>query len=266
MLVIGEKINATRSSIKDIIQNRDTSAMLQMAHKQAAAGAGYIDVNVGTGVGSVEDEMDSMRWAVRTIQQDLETPLCIDSADPKVLEAGLQARDGRPSMINSTKAEKEGLKKVVPLAKKYDSLLVGLTMDESGIPKTAQDRLSAGEKIAVACAEHGVPLKNVYFDTLVMPISTDVKQGLVTLETITKIKEKYPDAKTVLGLSNISYGLPQRGRVNAAFMQMAIYAGLDGAIIDPLDKELMGAIKTGEVLVGKDRHCRKYMRAFRAGR
>ncbi|MCK8601003.1 dihydropteroate synthase [Desulfoferrobacter suflitae] len=263
MLVIGEKINATRSSIKEIIQNRDAAALLQLAEKQAAAGAGYIDVNVGTGVGTLEDEMDSMQWAVRTIQDSLDTPLCIDSADPKVLETGLKARDGRPSMINSTKAEQKGLDEVVPLAQKYEALLVGLTMDESGIPKTADDRLRAADKIVAACEAHRVPLKNVYFDTLVMPISTDVKQGLVTLETLTQIKRKYPEAKTVLGLSNISYGLPQRSRINAAFMQMAIYAGLDGAIIDPLDTELMAAITSGEVLVGKDRHCRKYMRAFR---
>lgn len=263
MLVIAEKINATRSSIKAIIQNRDEAGLINLAKKQAAAGAGYIDVNVGTGVGTLEDEMESMRWAVGTIQAQMDTPICIDSADPAVLEVGLQAREGRPSMINSTKAEKEGLKKVVPLARKYDALLVGLTMDETGIPKTSEDRLRAGEKIAAACAEYGVPLKNVYFDTLVMPISTDIKQGLITLETITRIKQKFPEANTVLGLSNISYGLPQRSRINAAFMQMAIYAGLDGAIIDPLDADLMAAIKTGEVLVGKDRHCRKYMRAFR---
>lgn len=263
MLIIGEKINATRASIKTIIQSRDEAGLLDLARKQAAAGAGYIDVNVGTGVGTLEDEIDSMRWAVDVIQREIDTPLCIDSADPAVLESGLQTRDGRPSMINSTKAEKEGLKKVVPLASKYDALLVGLTMDETGIPKTAEDRLRAGEKIADACGEFGVPLKNVYFDTLVMPISTDVKQGLITLDTIKKIKQRFPEAKTVLGLSNISYGLPQRSRVNSAFMEMAIYAGLDGAIIDPMDEALMAAVKAGEVLVGRDRHCRKYMRAFR---
>jgi len=264
MIVIGEKINATRASIKKIIQDRDENGLLDLARRQAAAGAAFIDVNVGTGIGSREDEIQAMEWAVRTIQKAVETPLCIDSADEGVLEAGLKMRDGKPSMINSTKAEDEGLKAVVPLARKYNALLVGLTMDETGIPRTAEDRLRAAEKIAAACEEHQVPLANIYFDTLVMPISTDIKQGLVTLAAVSGIKEKFPEARTVLGLSNISYGLPDRSRVNTAFLQMAIFAGLDAAIIDPLDGDLMSAILASEVLVGKDRHCRRYMRAFRS--
>lgn len=263
MIIIGEKINATRSAVKTIIQNRDAAALLDLAKQQAAAGANYIDVNVGTGVGSGEDEIEAMDWAVRTIQTQVTVPLCIDSADPAVMDAGLRAHTGSPAMLNSTKAEDGYLAQVVPLAKQYDTLLVGLAMDESGIPKTAEDRVRACEKIVAACRKNEVPLERVYFDTLVMPISTDVKQGLVTLKTLTAIKERFPEAKTVLGLSNISYGLPARGRINAAFVQMAIYAGLDAAIIDPLDGELMAAVRAGEVLVGKDRHCRRYIRAFR---
>jgi len=263
MIVIGEKINATRKAVKAIIQERDLDALLDLARRQAQGGAGYIDVNVGTGVGSVEDEMESMKWAVTAIQKEVDKPLCVDSADPAVLEAGLEAREGRPSMINSTKAEEGHLNRIVPLAARYEASLVGLTMDESGIPKTAGERIAAGEKIARACRSHGVPLENVLFDTLVMPVSTDITQGLVTLDTVRGIKERFPQAKTVLGVSNISYGLPARGRLNAAFLIMAVYAGLDAAIIDPLDEELMAAVKAAEVLAGKDRHCRKYLRAFR---
>ena len=159
--------------------------------------------------------------------------------------------------------DKESLEKIVPLAKKYNAPMVALTMDEAGIPKTVQDRLRAGEKIATACEHYGVPIEQVYFDLLVMPISTDVKQGLATLEAITEIKKEFPGSKTVLGISNISYGLPARGRLNAAFLNMAVYAGLDAAIIDPLDEEILTAVKTARVLVGKDRHCRGFTRAFR---
>ena len=263
MIVIGEKINGTLPMVKTAIQNRDRERLLDLAKQQAGAGASYIDVNVGTGIGSREDEIQAMEWAVETIQSEVEVPLSIDSADPAVLETGLKSRNGKPTLVNSTKAEEESLEKTVPLARTYNASLVALTMDEEGIPKTVQDRLRAGEKIVAACQRYGVPIEEVFFDLLVMPISTDVKHGLITLNAVTEVKKTFPGSKTVLGISNISYGLPARGRLNSAFLYMAVCAGLDAAIIDPLDEEIAAAVKTAAVLVGRDRHCRKYMRAFR---
>lgn len=263
MIIIGEKINATLDAVKTIILNRDTKSLLDLTQKQVAAGADYIDVNIGTGVGSREDEIRSIKWAIESIQGQVATPLCIDSADPKVIAAGLETLNAKPSMINSAKAEKHNLEAVVPLAAEHDSLLVALAMDEDGIANTVDGRLRACEKICNACQKYGVPIENLYIDPLVMPISTDINSGLVTLETIVAIKKSFPGAKTVTGLSNVSYGLPQRRRLNIAFLHMCIFAGLDAAIVDPLDEELTAAIKTGEVLAGKDRYCRRYMRAFR---
>lgn len=263
MIVIAEKINATLPSVKTIIQNQDRERLLDLAKQQAAAGASYIDVNVGTGIGSRDDEIQAMKWAVETIQKEVDTPLCIDSADPAVLETGLKSRNGRPALVNSAKAEKESLDEVVPLASTYNAPLIALTMDESGIPKTVDHRLQAAEKVVSACERFGVPIEDVFFDLLVMPISTDVKHGLKTLAAITEVKKQFPGCKTVLGISNVSYGLPARGRLNAAFLCMAVYAGLDAAIIDPMDNEISAAIKTAELLVGRDKHCRKYTRAFR---
>lgn len=263
MIIIGEKINATLSSIRAAIQNRDAREIMDLAKRQADAGADFVDVNVGTGAGSREEEIQSMKWAVETIQSEIQTPLSIDSSDPAVLEAGLQARNGQPSLINSTKAEEVSLQEVVPLASRYNDPLVALAMDEKGIPETIQDRLHACEKIARACERYGVPMESVFFDPLVMPIGTDIKHGLLTLNAVKEIKREFPEAKTVLGISNISYGLPARNRLNAAFLHMATYAGLDAAIVDPLDDEVMAEVKTAEVLVGRDRHCRRYTRAFR---
>jgi cobalamin-dependent methionine synthase I len=263
VIIIGEKINATLSSIRGAIQNRDAREIMDLAKRQADAGADFVDVNVGTGVGSREEEIQSMKWAVETIQSEIETPLSIDSSDPAVLEEGLKARNGQPSLINSTKAEKQRLEEVVPLASRYKHPLVALAMDEKGVPETIQDRLYACEKIARACERYGVPMESVFFDPLVMPIGTDIKHGLLTLNAVTEIKRKFPEAKTVLGISNISYGLPGRNRLNAAFLHMAIYAGLDAAIVDPLDDEIIAEVTTAEVLVGRDRHCRRYTRAFR---
>jgi cobalamin-dependent methionine synthase I len=263
MIIIGEKINATLSSVKSIILNRETKGLVDLAKEQADAGANFIDVNIGTGVGSLEDEIESIKWAVESIQKEVETPLCIDSADPKVIETGLKLLDKKPSMINSVKAEKYNLEALAPLAAEHDSFLIALAMDESGIPKTAEGRLRCCEIILSACESYGVSIQNVYIDPLVMPISTDINSGMVTLKTLTAIKEKFPGARTVTGLSNVSYGLPERRRLNIAYLHMCIFAGLDAAIVNPLDEALMAAVKTGEVLAGKDRHCRRYMRAFR---
>ncbi|OEU62241.1 MAG: hypothetical protein BA867_14390 [Desulfobacterales bacterium S5133MH16] len=263
MIIIGEKINATLSSVKSIMLNRETENLIDLAKKQVESGANFIDVNVGTGVGSLEDEIESIQWAVESIQEQIKTPICIDSADPKVMETGLKILNNKPAMINSVKAEKYNLEAVVPLAAEHDSFLIALAMDESGIPKTVEGRLRCCETILSACEKYGVSIQNVYIDPLVMPISTDINSGMVTLKTLSAIKEQFPGARTVTGLSNVSYGLPERGRLNVAYLHMCISAGLDAAIIDPLDKALMAAVKTGEVLAGKDRHCRRYMRSFR---
>jgi 5-methyltetrahydrofolate--homocysteine methyltransferase len=179
------------------------------------------------------------------------------------METGLKIMDNKPAMINSAKAETSNLEAIVPLAAEHDSFLIALAMDKSGIPKTVDGRLRCCDTILDACEKYGVSIQNLYIDPLVMPISTDINSGMVTLKTLAAIKEKFPGAKTVTGLSNVSYGLPERGRLNVAFLHMCLAAGLDAAIIDPLDKALMAAVKTGEVLAGKDRHCRRYMRSFR---
>jgi 5-methyltetrahydrofolate corrinoid/iron sulfur protein methyltransferase len=264
MLIIAERINGTIPFVKDIILNRDTQGLLGLARGQADAGASYIDVNVFTGVGSPEDEIQAMKWAVETIQDELETPLCIDSSDPAVLAAGLKSRSrGKPTMLNSTKAEQKSLEEVIPLAKEYSTHLVALTMDESGIPRSVKDRICVGEKIVEACKRYRLPIEKVFFDLLVMPISTDVKQGLTTLAAVTEIKKEFPGGRTVLGISNISFGLPGRAKLNAGFLHMAAYAGLDAAIVDLLDEEMAAAVKTAELLSGKDDHCLSYLRAFR---
>ena len=263
MIIVGEKINATVPSVNTVIQERHQERLLDLSHKQADAGAHYIDVNVGTGAGSRDDEIAAMKWAIETIQKDADTPLCVDSADPAVLEAALESRNGKPSLINSTNAESDKLDVIVSLAVRFRTPLVALAMDERGIPKTTKDRLSTCKRIAEFCERSGLSLENVFFDPLVLPVSTDVRQGLISLETLSSIKKLYPAAKTVMGLSNVSYGLPDRARLNAAFLHMAIRAGLDAAIMDPLDQDLMGAVKTGEVLAGRDRHCRRYTRTFR---
>jgi 5-methyltetrahydrofolate--homocysteine methyltransferase len=263
MITIAEKINATIPSVRKIIEQRDSEGLLDLARRQAGAGADYIDVNVGTGSGTREDEMKAMAWAVTTIQEEVETPLCIDSADPGVLEAGLQVRGERPALVNSTKASDKYLAAVVPLAREYGKPLVGLAMDEEGIPKSVEKRVTACRRIAEACDAEGIGPSSLFFDPLVLPVATDVSQGKVTLDTIAGIKEAIPEARTVMAVSNVSFGLPRRKIFNTAFLHMAVMAGLDAAILSVLDRELVGAAKTAEAILGRDRHCRKYSRFWR---
>ena len=262
-MIVGENINGTIPEVKKIMLIQDREGLLQLAKSQVAAGSTFIDVNVGTGIGSRQDELAAMKWAIDVIQKEMDIPICIDSADPLIIEKGLEIRNSNSSLINSVKADDKNLKKIVGLAKQYDTKLVGLAMNETGIPKTVNERLNACRKIADVCREYGFPMENLYFDPLVIPISADAGQGMVTLKTIFALKQKFPDAKTIMGLSNVSYGLPGRSRLNSAFLHMAIYEGLDAVILNPLDEEVMSAVKTAHAITGQDRHFRRYMRSFR---
>lgn len=263
MIIIGEKINATRKAVKPMILERRADELIDLARQQAIAGATFIDINVGTGTGSQQDEIDAMQWAVTQVKSALDKPICIDSADAKVLQAGLEACEGHSAMINSVKAEEKYLTQVLPLAGRYNVPVVSLAMDKDGIPRDTAGRLAACRMIARHAAKYKVPLEHLYFDPLVLPIATDGKQAMVTLNTLAAIKEQLPEAKTVMGLSNVSYGLPGRTDLNAAFLHMALYTGLDAVIMDPLNPIMSRAVLTGEAVVGRDRHFRKYTRALR---
>ncbi len=263
MIVIAEKINATRNEIRAIIEERRSEELVALARSQAAAGATYIDVNVGTGRGSADDEIEAMKWAVSAIRKALDQPICVDSADPAVLAAGLSALDGAQAMINSTKADETSLAAILPLAAEHRAPVVALAMDDKGIPETVDGRLSACRVIAEKARTLDIPEEHLFFDPLVLPISADDRQGKITLDTLAAVKEAFPGARTTMGLSNVSYGLPGRTALNAAFLQMAVYVGLDAVIMDPLEAVMMDGLRAAEALVGKDRHFRRYTRAFR---
>jgi 5-methyltetrahydrofolate--homocysteine methyltransferase len=264
MLIIGENINATIPRVKQMIIDRNADSLMELAQRQEAAGAGVIDVNVGTGEGTADDEISDMKWLVGLLIDSVGCKLCIDSADTSVLKAGIETGGERIGMVNSVKATEGNIAEVMPLAAGKGLPLIALCMDESGIPKDAETRLKACEKILKGAEAHGMPAENLYFDPLVMPVSTDVSQGATTLETLRGIRENFRKAKTVLALSNISFGLPWRTVVNQAMAHMAQYIGVDALLISPLDSALMTAVKAGEAVMGRDRYCRKYARAARA--
>ena len=265
MLVIGERINTSNRSVGEAIARRDSEFVASLARAQATAGADFIDVNAGTGHGSSQHETATVEWLVEVVQAATDKPLAIDSESPHVIEAALRTYRGEKLMINSVTAERSRLNPIGSLAAKHQAQLVALAMGTGGIPATVEKRLAACEMIITHLTRLGVKAEQIFFDPLVLPIAVDSSQGMVTLKTIEQIKSRYPAAKTVIGLSNISYGLPKRKLVNRAFLLMAIYAGLDAVILDPLDTKVMSLIKVADMLTGKDSSCRGYMRAHRKG-
>lgn len=263
MLVIGEKINASNRSVADAIARKDEKYLANLARNQAASGADFIDVNAGAGNGSREKSAANMEWLVDIVQAAIDKPLSIDSDDPNIIEAALRKYQGNELMINSVSAEPFRLESVGRLAAERQAWLIALAMGEKGIPDNVEERILACESIITYMTGLGVPVERIYFDPLVLPISVDSNQGLVTLKTIEEIKAHYPTAKTVMGLSNISYGLPNRQFINKAFLTMAAFAGLDAVILDPLDAKVMSFVKVADLLTGKDPSCRKYLRAHR---
>ena len=265
MIIIGEKINASIPKIKKAIGERDEKFLKRMATEQENAGADVIDINVGTGEGTLEDEIKDIEWLVNLVKEDLNGQICIDSANPLVLKTGLKAGGDRVGFINSVKATKGSMESVLPLAAEYDVCVIALAMDETGVPNEVSQRVRACEKIMMQVKKIGISQEKIFFDPLVLPVSTDASQGLVTMETLRMIKKEFNPSKTILALSNISFGLPCRTLINIAIAHMAMYFDVDALLMNPLDNRLMSAISAGKVVLGKDRHCRKYTQAFRKG-
>ncbi|MBN2074111.1 MAG: dihydropteroate synthase [Dehalococcoidales bacterium] len=266
MLVIGEKINASNRAVGEAIINRNSDFIIELARAQDTAGADFIDINAGNGSGEETSGIESMKWLVNTVKAVTEKPLAIDSDDPGIIEAGISVYGEGNLLINSVTAESARLNTIGPIAAEKNSGLVALAMGSEGIPDNVNDRLDACEMILNTLTGMGIREDKVYFDPLVLPVSVDSQQGKVTLDTVKEIKRRYPGTNTVVGLSNISYGLPNRKLVNRAFLLMAAQAGLDAAIMDPLDKKMMSMVTIIKLLTGKESSARAYMRAHRNGR
>ena len=260
MIIIGEKINSTRKPIREAIAKKDARFLQELAQAQSQAGADYIDVNTGA---FPEEEAELMEWLVGVVQEVVEVPLCLDSANPAALQAGLKAdKKGRP-IINSITGEEARFNKIVPLVLQYQAPVLALSLDDAGITKTVEDRFTVARKLIEALCVEGIAQDQIFLDPLIQPISVQNDFGLIAIDVIRRIKQEFPDVNTTCGLSNISFGLPGRANLNRYFLVMAMSAGLDSAILDPLDEELMDAIKAADALLGKDHFCMNYIKAFR---
>jgi 5-methyltetrahydrofolate--homocysteine methyltransferase len=259
--IIGEKINGTRKRVAQAIAKRDADFIRDLARKQTEAGAAWLDVNAGT---HPEQEPDDLVWLVENVQAAVDTPLSLDSANPRALAVAIQAVDKTP-LINSISGEPERLENILPLVAEHRCRVIALAMGATKIPETSAARVEVIHKVMDATRAAGIPDERVYVDPLVMTIATNVHSGLIFLDTLRAVHEAYPLVHFTAGLSNISYGMPTRSFINRAFLTLALGAGLDSAILDPTDRELRAALMAAELVLGRDDYCLNYTRAYRTG-
>lgn len=263
MIIIGEKINGTRKAVARAIRERDDKFIRDLAASQAGAGSIFLDVNAGT---APDREPEDMVWLVNNVQAVCDIPLCLDSANPKALKAGIEIVHQTP-LINSVSGEKNRIEGVLPLALEHKTGLILLALEDgTGIPETSDGRMKVVDRLVNLAVKGGLSEDQLYIDPLVTAISTGTDNALTALETIRRIRAVYPKVHITSGMSNISFGMPLRGLINQTFMSMAIQAGLDSAITDPTDRQLLGVMLAAEMLMGKDKFCQSFSRAFRNGR
>jgi len=260
MFVIGELINGMYPKIALAIKERDKKLVQQYALQQVDCGADALDVNCGPA--SSKPLLD-MPWLVETIQEVTDKPLSLDSSKPEAIKEGLKAARNK-TLINSTTADPEKLDILVPLAKQYDSKLIGITISAKGIPQNKDQRVELAAIIVAYCQENGFPIENLYLDPIVLPINVAQGQMIDILKSIREFKIiSEPSPKTILGLSNVSQGSQARSLINRTFLTMAVAYGLDSAILDPKDKELMDSLITAELILNKNIYCDSYLEAYR---
>jgi 5-methyltetrahydrofolate--homocysteine methyltransferase len=260
MLIIGEKINGTLKKTAAAIAARDLAFIQDLACRQAQAGAHYLDVNAGTAAGR---EPEDLAWLVESVQAAVDLPLCLDSANPAALRLGMDCVKQTP-MVNSISGEAGRLEGILPLAAARGCPVIALLLDDGGIPADIAGRMKVARAILERTRSLGVPDENIYIDPLAMAVCTNTEGANLAVETMRLLRAEYPLVKFSLGLSNISFGLPARSLINQAFLAQALAAGLDAAIIDPLDLGLINMLYASELVLGRDRFCRNYTRAFKA--
>jgi len=259
-VIIGERINPTgrkvlAAEMKDGVMDRVRSD----AQAQAAAGAHMLDVNAGI---PAIDEPALLVAAIKAVMEVTDLPICIDSSIIEALEAGLSAYEGK-ALVNSVTAEEDRLERILPLVKKHGAAVIGMANDETGISMVPEERLALARRIIERASDHGIPQHDIIIDPIAMTVAADPTCGVITLETMRLIRDELGNNMTC-GASNVSFGLPDRPTVNAAFLPLAMHAGLTCAITNPLEAMVRRAVLAGDLLLGHDEYAMRWIRAFRA--
>lgn len=260
--VIGERINTTLKKVQAAVAERDAEYIIDDVKKQDAAGATYIDVNAGARIGHEEADM---RWLLEVVQSATQLPLCLDSPDPSILEMAYGLVNKKP-MINSISLEGDRFESMMRYLAGKECRIIALCMDDSGMPKSIDDIVGRARSLVAELEKIGFKRDDIFIDPLIQPMSVDIRNGGIAMQAVATIVRELPGVHITGGLSNISYGLPQRRIINRCFLAMMIAHGFDSAIMDPLDKDIMALMTTADMVKGNDNYCMKYIKAVRAGK
>jgi len=264
VIIIGELINGTRSKVKEAIATRDEKYIADLAVKEDEAGADFIDCNPGT-IG--EQESKDMQWLVETIQAATDKPISFDSPNPEAIQRGLATYSGATMpMINSVTLEPGSVEKMLPIVLEAKVNVVALALGEGGMPTQAGQREEVAYRLIDRLTAGGIEPEQIFVDPVIAPLSTATEVGQHIFQAIAAIRDYCPECHITCGLSNISFGLPNRQLMNRAFVGLAMQAGMDSAVMDPLDEKLMAQIIATEALLGEDEFCMNYLQAYRSGK
>lgn len=260
MIIIGEKISVIAKKVREAMNARDPKPIQELALAQWKAGAHFIDLNIGPAEDNGED---LMKWMVESVQQVVQAPLCLDTTNTKALEAGLQAHNnqwGKP-LINSTSNEPDRFA-MLELAAKYQALCIALTLGKGSLPADAEERCGIAAEIMGRAAEYGVPMEDLYLDPLILQVCTMQDQTMHAIKAVKMFQElNDPPMKTIVGLSNVSNGVPKemRSLIDRVYLSLLMYEGLTAAIANPLDKDLMNVVKTTDLFLGNTLYAHSYL-------
>lgn len=263
MVIIGEKINSSIPASRELIERRDAPALRRLAAAQREAGADFIDINAGM---FADREPEYLAFLAKALREEPGMRFSVDTPSPAAAEAALaELGAGGGHLINSVTPEKERLDGMLPLAKRYGCGVVALCMPETGSPEDMESRLGAARTLVSAITDAGLRETDIYIDPMLRPLGADETAGTEALETIRRMRAEFPGCHISVGLSNLSFGLPKRRLINRAFAAASVFAGLDAAIADPLDRELMGMFAAAEALSGRDEFGMEYIAKCRGG-
>ncbi|HUU39213.1 MAG TPA: dihydropteroate synthase [Candidatus Desulfaltia sp.] len=259
MVIVGERLNSSWKKVAQALQNRDEAFLLGQAKRQEQAGSSYIDINAAI---LMDGEIEALRWAIPLLQKSVNVPLALDTPNPETMTEALKIHQGRP-LLNSLTGESRCLEALLPLVREFKPRVIALCLDEDGPPESSDRALALAEKLAGMLTHEGLRPEDIFIDPLVRPIGVNDQIGALFLESLSKIKTRLSGFTTIAGLSNVSFGLPERRLLNRTLLVLALQAGLDAVICDPLDGELIASLRAAQALLGKDRSLKNYLKFIR---
>ena len=258
MIIIGEKLNSSIPKTLEAIKEEDKEYLLSLITSQENNGADYLDINTAI----CEEELDKMLWLIDLVMEHSQCGIMIDSPSVSVVKEAVKRAAGRKVIINSVTLI-ERIDELLPLIKETGASVVGLPMDEDGIPDTVEKRVANALRLIEKISAFGIPQENIFIDAITEVLCVNKENAMLAIETIRKVKEIHPEIKMVAGISNISFGVPKRININSAFLTATIVAGLDSAIIDINSTQMRVALSAALAVAGKDKYCLKYIKAMK---